>query len=112
GQMSLVGPRPEDPVYVDLDVAAQRIALGVRPGVTSPASLRYRDEEELLVGADWERTYREQVLPDKVAVDVAYLSTATLGSYVSVLAQTACAVLPLPHLPHRTRPVRQPLESP
>ncbi|MEA2338594.1 MAG: hypothetical protein QOE82_2601, partial [Thermoanaerobaculia bacterium] len=57
GDMSLVGPRPEAPRYVAMyDVEQQRI-LSVRPGVTSPASLLYRSEEEQLVGDDWERAY-------------------------------------------------------
>lgn len=99
GSMSLVGPRPEDPRYVDLTSPVQRTALTVRPGLTSPASVRFRDEQELLTGPDWERTYVEQVLPAKLAMDSAWADAPTLRSYTTVLAQTLVAVLPRPRRP-------------
>src|SRR6476469_2092904 len=73
GDMSLVGPRPEDPRYVALYTPQQRRVLNVRPGITSAASLAYRDEEQLLEGADWETTYCNTVMPAKLALDLAYL---------------------------------------
>jgi len=94
GSMSLVGPRPEDPRYVDLTSTAQRTAVTVRPGLTSPASVRFRDEQDLLTGPDWERTYVEQVLPAKLALDGAYVQDPSLRSYATVLTQTLVAVLP------------------
>src|SRR5260221_80666 len=63
GDMSLVGPRPEDPRYVALYTAEQRHALDARPGITSPASVRYRNEEELLKGQDWETRYLTEIMP-------------------------------------------------
>ena len=57
GEMALVGPRPEDPRYVATYGDGQRELLQVRPGITSPASIRYRREESVLSGPDWERTY-------------------------------------------------------
>ena len=76
GDMSLVGPRPEDPRYVTLYTPEQRRVLAVRPGITSAASLAYRHEEQLLAGADWETVYREEVLPAKLAIDLEYLCSS------------------------------------
>lgn len=73
GDMSLVGPRPEDPRYVRLYTPEQYTVLRVRPGITSAASLTYRHEERVLAGSDWETTYREVVLPEKLAIDLDYL---------------------------------------
>ena len=86
--MSLVGRRPEDPRYVALYTSEQRRALNVRPGITSPASMSYRDEEGMLRGADWERTYCTEVLPAKLAIDLAYLSRRTLFSDVGLILRT------------------------
>ena len=92
GEMSLVGPRPEDPAYVALYTPEQRKVLSVCPGITSPASLHYRHEESLLTGADWETLYCTQVLPDKLAIDLAYLERRTLTSDLKILLQTVAAV--------------------
>lgn len=86
--MSLVGLLPEDPRYVALYASEQRRALNVRPGITSPASLSYRDEEGMLHGADWERTYCTEVLPAKLSIDLAYLSRRTLFSDVGLILRT------------------------
>ncbi len=93
GEMSLVGPRPEDPRYVALYSPEQRRVLDVRPGITSAASLAYRHEEQLLVGPDWERIYREKVMPAKLAIDLAYLQRRTLASDLALIAQTILAML-------------------
>jgi len=68
GRMSLVGPRPELPRYVSsYPPALRELLLGVRPGITDPASLRYADEASLLAAAaDPERAYREVLLPAKI----------------------------------------------
>jgi len=92
GDMSLVGPRPEDPRYVALYTPEQRRVLTVRPGITSAASLAYRHEEQLLSGADWETVYRTRVLPDKLAIDLAYLARRTLGSDLKLIRQTVAAM--------------------
>jgi lipopolysaccharide/colanic/teichoic acid biosynthesis glycosyltransferase len=72
GEMSLVGPRPEDPHYVALYSSEQRRVLSVRPGITSAASIRFRDEEQILTGDDWERRYREIIMPGKLSLDLEY----------------------------------------
>ncbi len=72
GEMSIVGPRPEDPRYVEWYTDAQREILRWRPGITSPASLTYRDEESVLAGAEnLDAAYRV-VMADKIAIDLAY----------------------------------------
>jgi len=92
GDMRLVRPRPEDPRYVALYTPEQRRVLTVRPGITSAASLAYRHEEQLLSGADWETVYRTRVLPDKLAIDLAYLARRTLGSDLKLILQTVAAM--------------------
>lgn len=93
GEMSLVGPRPEDPRYVALYTAEQRHVLVVRPGITSAASLAYRHEEQMLAGEDWETVYREQVLPAKLAIDLDYLARRTLRSDLTLIVRTVAAML-------------------
>ena len=95
GNMSLVGPRPEDPQYVELYSPADRAVLTVRPGVTSLAALLYRDEDRLLVGEGWERVYVEQVMPAKLAIDRAYVERQSLWLDLKILAATALAPLRL-----------------
>lgn len=92
GDMSLVGPRPEDPRYVALYTPEQRRVLTVRPGITSAASLAYRHEEQLLSGPDWETVYRTQVMPAKLAIDLAYLERRTLVSDLKLILQTIVAI--------------------
>ena len=93
GEMSLVGPRPEAPRYVALYTPRQRQVLAVRPGITSRASLLYRDEESLLVGDGWEKTYLKQIMPHKLALDIEYLEQRTLWSDVALIAETVTAIL-------------------
>jgi lipopolysaccharide/colanic/teichoic acid biosynthesis glycosyltransferase len=92
GEMSLVGPRPEDPRYVALYTPEQRKVLRVRPGITSVASLTYRHEEQLLSGEDWESIYRTRVLPDKLAIDLAYLEQRTLVSDLKLIFKTIASM--------------------
>jgi lipopolysaccharide/colanic/teichoic acid biosynthesis glycosyltransferase len=89
GEMSLVGPRPEDPDYVALYTPAQRRLLSVRPGITGPAALAFADEEAILSGGDGERRYIEQVMPRKLALELAYAEKATFTSDLAVLLRTA-----------------------
>ena len=93
GDMSLVGPRPEDPCYVSLYTAKQRRVLRSRPGITSAASLRYRHEESLLSGVDWENVYRTQILPQKLAIDLEYLEHRTMFSDLQLLARTLLSMV-------------------
>lgn len=74
GDMSLVGPRPEVAEYVALYTAEQREVLSVRPGITSLASIAYMEENELLGRSiDPRKTYVEEVMPAKLALDLQYV---------------------------------------
>ncbi len=88
GEMGLVGPRPEDPRYVALYTSEQREILQVRPGITSAASLTYRNEEKLLQGEQWEEIYQTEVLPAKLAIDLEYLRNRTLWSDLVLIVKT------------------------
>jgi len=92
GEMSLVGPRPEDPAYVQTYSPEQRQVLRVKPGITSPATVLHRHEEHMLNGPDWEATYRNEILPAKLRIELNYLSHRTLSSDMSILARTALAL--------------------
>lgn len=96
GQMSLVGPRPEVPEFVDLTQPVWRSVLRVRPGITDPVSIAYRDEENLLATAnDAVRFYRESVLPDKLARTLCYLENRSAWRDLLVIVQTIrCAAFP------------------
>lgn len=95
GHMSLVGPRPELPRFVErypADLRAQ--VLAVRPGITDPASLAHLDEAALLAGsADPEHDYVERILPAKLRLQADYAARATLRSDIVVLACTLAALL-------------------
>lgn len=74
GDMSLVGPRPEVRKYVELYTPLQLHVLDVRPGITSLASIRYRNENDILAASDDpDRCYIEKVLPDKLEIDLEYV---------------------------------------
>lgn len=88
GEMSLVGPRPEDPRYVALYTPEQRAILNYRPGITSPASIQYRDEEGLLVEGGWEKKYVEEIMPAKLKVDLEYVENSSLRRDIEVIFQT------------------------
>jgi lipopolysaccharide/colanic/teichoic acid biosynthesis glycosyltransferase len=92
GQMSFVGPRPEDPRYVELYTEEQRRVLAVRPGITSPASLAYRHEERILQGDNWEQHYIEEVMPAKLAIDLEYVHHTTLWQDISIIGKTLVAM--------------------
>jgi lipopolysaccharide/colanic/teichoic acid biosynthesis glycosyltransferase len=90
GDMSLVGPRPEVPRYVALYSAEMRSrVLRVRPGITDPAALEFRDEATLLErAADPEREYIVNILPRKLALQAAYAERATLATDLAVIARS------------------------
>ncbi len=95
GEMSLVGPRPEDPVIASQwpeDV--RKLVLSVRPGVTSPASIIYRGEEQLLQGSDPMEQYFKSVLPSKLRLDQLYVRNRNLLTDIDVIFWTAIALLP------------------
>jgi lipopolysaccharide/colanic/teichoic acid biosynthesis glycosyltransferase len=88
GDMSFVGPRPEDPRYVATYTAEQRRVLRARPGITSPASIEFRNEETLLGGNDWEKRYIDEILPKKLAIELAYLPARTTWSDIRIILRT------------------------
>lgn len=90
GAMSLVGPRPEVPRYVAHYSAAQReLVLSVRPGMTDPASLKFRDESSILASAaDPEREYIEVILPAKLQIAGDYVRKANLWSDLGLIVAT------------------------
>ena len=93
GEMSLVGPRPEDPRYVARYTPEQQQVLRVRPGITSPASLHYRQEAELLSGPDWEQTYLEDIMPHKLHIELEYLSHRTVWRDLGIILKTLLALV-------------------
>jgi lipopolysaccharide/colanic/teichoic acid biosynthesis glycosyltransferase len=92
GEMSLVGPRPEDPRYVALYTPAQRQILDFVPGITSAASLAYRHEEQMLTGDDWETVYQQKVMPEKIEIDLAYMGSANVITDLKLIFQTVFAM--------------------
>lgn len=93
GDMSIVGPRPEVPRYIERYRAEWLPLLCVRPGLTDMASLTFRDEERLLAMAhDRERAYVEVVMPMKLEVALADLGQQSLAHDVGILLRTALAV--------------------
>jgi lipopolysaccharide/colanic/teichoic acid biosynthesis glycosyltransferase len=74
GQMSFVGPRPDVPGYADRLQGKDRVILSVRPGITGPAQLSYKNEEEILAKQDDIVKYNNEVIwPDKVAINMKYI---------------------------------------
>lgn len=93
GEMSVVGPRPEVPRYVALYDDEQREVLRVRPGLTDPATLAFRGEAEILgASEDPEKTYIEEVMPRKLAMNLDYLRQRDVGTDLSILLQTVLAL--------------------
>lgn len=89
GDMSLVGPRPEVRKYVEMYTPEQMRVLSVRPGITSLASIRYRNENEILAEAeDPDRCYIEQVMPDKLKIDLEYVDRASLLTDIRLIFST------------------------
>ncbi len=93
GEMSLVGPRPEDPVYVDLSDPLHRRVFSARPGITGLAQLAFHDEAARLVGPDADRRYREEILPAKLRLDAEYLDRRSTKLDVEILVRTVRTVL-------------------
>ena len=92
--MSIVGPRPEVRRYVDLYTDEQRKVLTVRPGITDHASIRYINENEILCRADDpERVYIEQIMPDKIKLNMVYIEHHTLREYLRVILLTLKSLL-------------------
>ena len=94
GDMSFVGPRPEVRKYVDMYTPEQLHVLDVRPGITDEASIRYRNENELLATADDpERFYIETVMPDKLRINLEYVQNHSLLGDIKLIFRTFAAVV-------------------
>ena len=94
GDMSLVGPRPEVRKYVDLYTPEQLHVLDVRPGITDMASIRYRNENELLEqAADPEQFYRDTVMQDKLRINLKYVSDHSFFKDIKIILMTFKAVV-------------------
>ena len=91
GNMSFVGPRPDVPGYADQLKGEDRRVLELRPGITGPASLKYRDEEELLAKVENPIDYNDTVIyPDKVRINLYYLDHY---SFIKDIQMILCTVL-------------------
>ena len=92
GDMSLVGPRPEHPDFVRHYSDEQRQVLAVRPGITGPSSLAFMREEDMLTGADPVAQYLTTIMPNKLAIDLDYVRSATFGGDLKILGLTVLRV--------------------
>lgn len=91
GDMSFVGPRPDVPGYADQLKGKDRDVLKLRPGITGPASLKYRDEEDLLAKQPDPQKYNDEVIfPDKVRINLYYLRHY---SFIKDIEMIFCTVL-------------------
>lgn len=112
GEMSLVGPRPDVPGFADRLTGEDRVILSVRPGITGPAAVAYRHEEQILGAVDDpERFNREVIWPAKVRINRDYIRSWTFRADLKCLRDTVFAVasphtaefFPAAHpIPHRT----------
>lgn len=94
GDMSLVGPRPEVPKYVEKYAPAYFATLLVRPGVTAESSIAFKDEDEILSsGGDPEIIYVEKILPSKSEMNLQYLRNITVWGDIRIMFRTVTAVL-------------------
>ncbi len=95
GEMSMVGPRPEIPSFVKTwPVEARQEILSVAPGITSPASVLYRDEEKVLKAVNVMDAYLQSVLPNKLRLDQLYVRNHSFLSDLDVIFMTLAALLP------------------
>lgn len=91
GDMSFVGPRPDVPGYADQLQGEERDILKLKPGITGPASLKYRNEEELLASVENPAQYNDEVIfPDKVRLNLYYLKNY---SFIKDIQMIVCTVL-------------------
>jgi lipopolysaccharide/colanic/teichoic acid biosynthesis glycosyltransferase len=93
GRMRLVGPRPEDPAYVDLSDPLQREVFTAKPGITGLAQLLHVDESNRLDATDPETHYRREIQPAKLRLDAAYLRHRSTSLDLWILRRTPLAIL-------------------
>ena len=93
GEMSLVGPRPEDPRFVDWTDPVHRRVFTAKPGITGLAQLDFHDEAQRLFGLDVEERYRREILPAKLRLDLEYLDHRSTLLDLRILARTVRTIL-------------------
>lgn len=97
GEMSFVGPRPEVPQYRSLYVGNFANVLSLKPGITDLASIKYRNEEELLRRSpDPEQMYREVILPDKLKLGLKYKEMINIKTDLNIIIATVGKILKIP----------------
>jgi lipopolysaccharide/colanic/teichoic acid biosynthesis glycosyltransferase len=94
GEMSIVGPRPEVPFYVNQFTDEEKVILSVRPGITDYATLWNSDEGVVLAGsADPERAYAEKIRPEKIRLQLVYVRNRSFMVDLGIIAQTMLTIL-------------------
>ncbi|WP_082870252.1 sugar transferase [Oleiphilus sp. HI0123] len=89
GQMSFVGPRPDVPGFADKLQGEERAVLSLRPGITGPATLKYRNEEEILAAQEDPEAYnRDVIFPDKVRINVDYIRVWSFKQDINYIVRT------------------------
>lgn len=89
GEMTLVGPRPEVPRYVNQYTAEQKKVLELIPGITDPASIEFRNENEILADAhNLDAVYIHEIMPEKIRLNLEYARNASLLSDIHIIFQT------------------------
>ena len=91
GEMSLVGPRPEAPAWVERYTPHQRAVLNVKPGITGLAQVKYRHEEALLSRVNLETEY-PKIMNDKLSIDLGYVENQSMTLDVRILLETVVAL--------------------
>lgn len=94
GEMSIVGPRPEVQMYVDMFTEEERAILSVRPGITDWASIWNPDEGGILAGSlDPEKTYMEKIRPEKIRLQLKYVRERSFWNDLKIIAQTIIMIV-------------------
>ena len=94
GDMSWVGPRPEVRKYVDLYTDEQQKVLSVKPGITDYASIEYMDENEILgKSSDPEKTYIEEIMPEKIKYNMKYIQNKNVSEYFKIIFLTLLKIV-------------------
>lgn len=94
GDMSFVGPRPEVPHYTQLYNEEQKKVFTVRPGITDYASIKYRNENEILTKSeDPEKTYIEVIMPDKLKLNLKYIEEQSLWLDIKIIFMTLYKII-------------------
>ena len=94
GEMSIVGPRPEVQMYVDMFTEEEKAILSVRPGITDWASIWNPDEGAILAGSpDPEKTYMEKIRPEKIRLQLKYVRKRSFWNDLKIIAETIITIL-------------------